>query len=604
MYLDWKSRPEDYYVIDIETDGLDPTVIHVMCWRNVKTNITGECVSYETIKQFFKDTQGSFYIGHNILKYDAPVLERLIGVHLPITSLIDTLVLSTLYSPSIEGGHSLDAWGERIGVSKINFSDWSCLSPEMIKYCHRDVELTTVLYRRLVSTLLRIRFSHQSIWIQHHLTVLIEEQRRNGFEFDGPRALTLYRELRQKEKELEQTIRKVFTPKRLHLATRRMYKKDGSFTAIYLKDRERYETVESSIPGEYEVYDTIEFNIGSPNQRVEKLLELGWEPEEFTDKGNPKPFDKGSLSPSLEEFLTDTPTPEVELIAKWMAFNGRANMINTWLENWDEVDGRIHGKLYVANTLRFRHQAPNTANIPAVRIGKDGGIQFGEKGFYTYESRDLWIARPGRVLVGTDAAGLELRVLAHYLNRPAFTEQVLEGDPHQYNADTVGITRPEAKTLLYSIMYGAQARKIAKTLKIGLKEATEVREAFLARLGIGDLITSAQTEQRLGRIELIDGSQVVCPSPHAALNYKFQGSGARIMALSSILAKRQIVKRKLDVLKVGDIHDEDQSDCRETHAEEFGQMRVWTIQEAGRLLKTNIPLDGTYKIGRTWAETH
>ena len=284
--------------------------------------------------------------------------------------------------------------------------------------------------------------------------------------------------------------------------------------------------------------------------------------------------------------------------------NGRANMVNTWLENWNESTNCIHGKLFVADTLRLRHQSPNTANIPAVRVDKERGVLYGDDGYFTYEARDLWTARPGRVLVGTDASGLELRMLAHFLNRDEFTRQVVEGDPHQYNADVVGITRPQAKTLIYAIMYGAAAPKIAKTLGVPLNEGKKIRELFLERLGLKELIDECKAEQKAGRIELVDGSWVICSSPHAALNYKLQGSGARVMALSACLADREVKRNQWDVLKVGDIHDEDQSDCDPDIAPDFGRMRVQSIRDAGKLLKLNVPLDGEAKIGKTWAETH
>src|SRR5690606_2403362 len=203
----------------------------------------------------------------------------------------------------------------------------------------------------------------------------------------------------------------------------------------------------------------------------------------------------------------------------------------------------------------------NTANIPAVRLDKDGNPILAEAGYYTYEARDLWTARPGRVLVGTDASGLELRMLAHYLNRPAFTKQVLEGDPHQYNADIVGITRPQAKTILYAIMYGAGDVKIARTLGLPVQtrtskgrtwqvspEGAKIKNMFLDRLGNGELIEQCQEEQSRGRIELVDGSQIVCPSTLGALNSKLQGSGARIMGLSTVLADREIKRVGWDVI--------------------------------------------------------
>lgn len=598
-----------------------------MCWKNVATGKTGECRSHQEINEFFKQVPtDSIFVGHNILKFDAPVLCRLTGAKLGVSNCIDSLVLSTLYSPSLVGGHSLDAWGERLGKPKIEFSDWSKLTEEMVTYCHQDVAITCELFQRLLKTLKRIEFSETSIWIQHRLTAIIHQQQKNGFYFDGPRALDFYRMLRSKEEELQDEIRRAFPPTRVEVAQRPMFRKDGQPTAIYLKDQGRYILDLDEQTGLYEAFEDVEFNLGSPKQRVEKLTDLGWTPREFTEKGNPKPFDKGQLSPSLEEFLETHDVPEVALIAKWMSVNGRANMVNTWLENWNEDTSCIHGRLFVADTLRFRHQAPNTANIPAVRVKevKDDAGNVVEKyplldedGYFTYEARDLWIARPGRVLVGTDAAGLELRMLAHYLNRPKFTEQVVEGDPHQYNADIVGVTRPQAKTLIYAIMYGAGDAKIGRTLGLPVltrrakgreweesPEGGEIKRMFLERLGIGDLIEQCKDEQQRGRVELVDGSKVVCPSPHAALNYKLQGSGTRVMGLGAINLERAIAKHRLDSLKVGDIHDEWQYDVAPDHAELHARESVQAIRDSGRQLRLNVPLDGAAKIGSTWAETH
>lgn len=617
MYLDWSAK--ECYTIDIEAESLTPSIIWVMCWQNVKTKETGQCIGHEQIKAFFEEKSGAYFVGHNILKFDAPVLARLCHAKLSVANCIDTLVLSQLYSPSISGGHSLDAWGARLGKPKIEFNDFSRLTDEMIEYCHQDVAITTELFLRLMKTLARIGFSELSIMIQHRITVIIDRQQRNGFYFDGPRAMEFYQQLRRREEELAEEIHRVFPPKLECLAGyKRAFKKDGSFNKQYLGHLETYERVELLDDGSYRVYGRTPFSIGSPKQRVEKLTELGWVPEEFTEAGGAKPFDKGKLSPSLERFLEDNDVPEVHLIARWMSVNGRGNMVNTWLENWNEEDSCIHGRLFVADTLRFRHQAPNTANIPAVRMDKAGLVLRGEEGYYTYEARDLWIARPGRILVGTDAAGLELRMLAHYLNRPEFTSAVVDGDPHQHNADTVGITRPQAKTLIYAIMYGAGDVKIARTLGLPViskrgrngevyetsPEGKKVKSLFLERLGIKELMDEAKEEQKNGRVSLVDGSQVICPSPHAALNYKLQGGGARVMAMGAILLEGSIRRLGLDSLKVGDIHDEWQYDVQPTDSNTHAEAAVQAIRDAGERLNLNVPLDGESKIGRTWAETH
>lgn len=609
MYLNWQDRPEDYYALDIETDSLEATRIWCTGWKNIKTDEKGMFFTRDDVRNFFNQTKGSKYVGHNLIKFDAPVLNRLYGTGLGPSNCIDTLVLSTLYNPSLEGGHSLGAWAERLGKKKLDHDDWSRLSQEMITYCHMDVEITAELFKGMTRVLKTIGFSEQSCEIQHKFTGILERQRKNGFWFNGPEAMAFYQKLRTREAELQEQIREVFPDEERLVRVGNVRTQSGSFTAIYQRDLERYRVVPvKGDPSKYEAFERIPFNIGSPKQRVEKLTALGWVADDKTPKGQPKLTEKSAL-----KFAETSGIPEVGLITKWMSVNGRANMINNWLDLWDEDTNCIHGSLFVANTLRLRHQRPNTANVPAVRLkeikdesGKviDTQVLYGEDGYYTYEARDLWTARPDRVLVGTDAAGLELRMLAHYLNRPDFTAQVLDGDPHQYNADTAGVTRPRAKTLLYAIQYGAQAGKVASIIEGSLAEGAAMRTQFLERLGLDEIMEQAIHEQETGRVWLVDGSGVVCPSPHAALNYKFQGGGARVMALGAIILDGYIRSDGLDSLKVGDIHDEWQFDVAPSDAKQHALRSVQAIREAGEALNFNLPLDGTAKIGKTWAETH
>ena len=149
-YLEYDDT---YWVIDIETDDLFATKIWCLCYLNVKTGEKGECTTLSSIREFFQRTSGGHYIAHNGLKFDGPTLNRLCGTDLGPHNIIDTLVLSTLYSPSLEGGHSLDSWGERIGEPKIHFNDWSRLTPEMIAYCHQDVLVTAKLFVKLIKTM-------------------------------------------------------------------------------------------------------------------------------------------------------------------------------------------------------------------------------------------------------------------------------------------------------------------------------------------------------------------------------------------------------------------------------------------------------------------
>jgi DNA polymerase-1 len=466
MYLDWIEVDKDYFVLDIETDSLSPTVIHCLCWMNLKTGETGDCTTIPSIKDFFERTKGSVYVGHNALKFDGPVLARLAEAPLSVSNLVDTLVLSTLYSPSIDGGHSLSAWGQRLGNEKDEHSDWSRFSPEMLSYCRQDVQVTAELFRRLTKTLSRIEFSEKSIWIEHRFVSLLDRQTKNGVHFNIEKAIELYSRISSREETLQDEIRRAFPPERVLVATRQMYTKSGDYTSIYLKDKDRF-IIDAGDDGVYRAYEDVDFSIGSPKQRVQKLLELGWEPEEFTPRtrrgggGNPKPFDKGKLAPSLERFLEEHDIPEVEMIARWMSLKGRTNMLNNWIEAFNHDTHCIHGDIWTADTLRRRHEKPNTANIPAVRLDKEGNILYNEDGYYTYEARDCWEARPKRVLVGTDAKSLEYRMLGHHVNNPELTNVILTSDVHVNTQKLAELdTKAKGKTLNFALIYGGQDPKI------------------------------------------------------------------------------------------------------------------------------------------------
>lgn len=603
---------ETYWAIDIEADSLDPTVIWCMCYENILTGETGDCIGHDEVRKFFEERPGHHFVGHNSIKFDAPVINRLAKAKLVVSRVVDTLILSMIYHPSLPGGHSLGAWGPRIGFEKLEFNEWHRFSQEMLVYCRRDVKITAELYRRMVKVLVKIGFSELTCYIQHHFTSILARQQKNGFYFDGPRALAFYQQLRKREEDLQDEIRQAFPADRVLVRERDVFTKSGSPAALYVRDQDVYEIELSADGRTYRAFKEVPFNIGSPKQRVEKLTALGWVADERTEKGFPKLSEKSAVA-----FAESSGIKEVALITKWMSVNGRANMVNTWLNEWNEDDSCIHGKLFVADTLRLRHQAPNTANIPAVRLDNEGKPLLSEAGYYTYEARDLWTARAGRVLVGTDAAGLELRMLAHYLNRPDFTEGVVNGDPHQTNADIVGITRPQAKTLIYAVCYGAGDVKIARTLGLPVftrmvrgklveysPEGKKIKDLFLDRLGLRELIEECENEQQKGRVWLVDGAGVICPSPHAALNYKLQGGGARVMALASVLLEREIRQKGLSSLLVGSIHDEWQYDVEPGDAEEHGRIAVQAIRDAGKELNLNVPMDGTSKIGRTWSETH
>lgn len=635
--VDWSKL----WAIDVEGDPIPSTKIYLMCCINAATNEKIALRDYDEIYDWIEDRleEGCQFVAHNGIGYDFPTLNRIIGTNIGINRVIDTNVMSQLFNPGIKPPpemktkpHSLKAWGYRIKFKKIDFDDFtSGWSPEMEKYCFRDAEICLRVYKKLAPRMKDKGFKETGLEIEHRAWSMIQKQRNAGFYFNLEEAHHLYNKLRQMEKDIESEVDKFWPPERLMVFRgAKARKADGSFTANYKRHVELYPQVIESNDGGYLCFDDVRFAIGSPNQRREKLVELGWEPREWTDSGlerlkrdpSPltdeekrqyaKPTDKGQLVPSLQEFVDKTGNEQVKLIAKWMDINARANMINTWIVACDDKTHCIHGTLYLANTLRYKHSSPNTANIPAVRTAKDSeGNEHplhGEQGAFTYEARDLWTCRPGpRKLVGVDAKGIQLRVLAHYLNNPSFTEALLNGDPHSYNQEIGGFaSRPIAKTFIYAFLLGAGDAKVGEITGGTTRDGKRTKERFIGNFpGLQRLLGNLEQQvERTGRIVLCDGTPVVVSEMHARLGYLLQGDESRIMKKAMDIVFRKVAREKLDVIKVGDIHDEWQNDVHEDHVERFIEICEESFAEAGEFFNYNIPIACDAKVGKTWAETH
>jgi DNA polymerase-1 len=613
MYL---TPTDKHWVVDIEADGLDPTRVWVLVAWNAVTKEERVCETYEEIRRFIEDTRGCSFVFHNGISFDVPVLNRLVGARIPLSATVDTFILSSIYSPSIAGGHSLAAWGDRLGFKKQEHDEWDKYSPEMLVRCRSDVEITWNLFTRLTKRMRDIGFTERSAELRHKGWNIIRKQRKNGFFFNYEQAHKLFIELREKERQLKERIYERFPPTLQRVASyAKSRKADGSDNAQYLRHCQQFADVVRAGDGSYECFDFVEFNLGSPKQRIEKLLDLGWEPREFTEpsktfpQGQPKPTDNGRLSPSLQQFADNSGIEEVELIAKWMFVNWLANQVNTWMEAYNEHTQCIHGNLWFANTLRYRSDHPNTQNIPSVRVDDNDNPLKGEEGWWTYEARDLWQTRDPntRRLVGVDAKGIQLRILAHYLDDEGLKEACLSGDPHTANAKRMGLpSKRVAKTITYATMMGAGIPRIASEAGISEAEAKEVREVFFRQVpGLRPLIARLQKELRqTGRITLCDGSKILVSSPHMVIPYLLQGDESCIMTQAAIYVDEKVRARTLDVLKVGDIHDEWQSDVRQTHVDEYMGVCRESFERAGTSFNYNIPIECDAKEGLTWAETH
>jgi DNA polymerase-1 len=616
LYL---TPSDKHWAIDIETDSLDATVIWVACVHNIVTKEERTLIGHDAIRDFIRNRPDCYWVAHNGIEFDVPTVNRLLQLEVPVTKIVDTFVLSMLYHPTLPGGHSLAEWAKRVGMEKIEFDDFSAYSEDMARYCLQDARICAETFRRLAARMRQVGFTEVGCSIEHRAWQIIRQQRRNGFAFDVKRAGRLFAEIRAKQEELKDKIYERFPPVLSCIREYgHAYKRDGTFTANYQKHLARFPKLELTGDGGYRVYDWVEFNLGSPAQRVEKLTALGWVPREFTpitDKGgggNPKATENGELVPSLKEFAEESGIEEVRLIAQWMALQGRANAVGNWIDLYNEKTGCIHGNLWLASSLRYRHDNPNTANIPSVRVDDNEQPIRGLEGYYTYEARDLWTHRPGnRKLVGVDGKAMQMRNLAHWLNDEKFTEAVLASDPHSVNRDNWGLSpdkagRSLAKTLYYAIVMGAGDARIASEAKISLTEAKAAKKLVFDKApGFPKLLNTLKEEWRkTGRITLIDGSKVVCKYDYTVIPYLLQGDESRIMKLAAIYIQQGIEKENLDVLKVGDIHDEHQYDCYVPHIDRFIELCRECFKRAGEFFKYRVPMDCDAKVGETWAETH
>jgi DNA polymerase-1 len=575
-------------------------------------------VGHDAIKRFFDELKGQevYFVGHNIISYDAVHTRRLAGGFADTTNSVDSLVLSYLYDPALPGGHSLEDWGERLKDPKGDFNDWSKYSEEMDKYCQQDVKLGKKVAKALWQRMIRMGFSELSCEIEHQIREVVDEQQRNGWYFDIPGAQALSSKLRAEQAGLEGPIRELFPPRLVDVQTyNRRVRKDGGEYASFLRHIEQYPELRHNVDGTYTCLDWSEFNIGSPKQRLERLLELGWEPVTFNEptenmrkagikQGSPKVDEE-----SLIAYAELSGRPAVQAIADWIVLQGRASMIDGWLNNVNYEDSCMHGRILTcgASTRRMIHRNPNTANIPKAK----------KKVKYGIESRSLWRARPGRTEVGADASGLEMRMFAQYLDNPEATKLFTEGDPHIVNTRNLGLPDEyrdlTVKNGFYAYLYGAGDPKLGRTLKPELagreagaygKWAREVLEKGTP--GLSGLVASIDDEFRHmgGVLKTIDGGYVRCHSSSASLNYKLQSAGAIVMKKAAIILRDTIRSRGLDAMMVGNIHDEFQLDVSLEDRDEVGNEAVRSIVLAGEALGFHVPLNGEWKFGDNWAACH
>lgn len=639
---------------DVEADGLlnDMTKIHCIEVEDVDT---GEEYSFgpdNIMEGLHLLAQADWLIGHNILAYDLYAIQEILPTWTPKPGCIlyDTFIGSQLGWPDMKradkeaisrhrkhgkeydfpnaliGRHSLKAWGFRLGLLKGSFNEtegaFDHWTPELQVYCKNDNKLTVKLFWLQQGK----PISKQAMTNELKFAQIIAKQQIHGFYFDLQAAEKLVAELRAECYSLRQELREVFPDR---------YVSTGSFTP----KRTNYQTIsvrdgDGNIVGKTKVLygegctftklALQSFNPNSDQQIIDRLTkEFHWVPIEFTESGNPSVTD---------EVLSDLPWPEVKPLAKYKLCQKRISQISDGDFGWIRrtVNGRIHGSMLTNGTVtgRCSHYAPNLAQVPACHHP------------YGPECRAMFLADPGWVMVGVDADGLELRMLGHYLAKydgGAFLKAVLEGDKknqtdvHSRNLAAMKKAGPwfdnmpfdeardVAKRFMYALIYGGGNKKLGLIVGGTAKDGARLREAFMSGItGFKELCASI--EQRLeetgGWITGLDGRRLYARSAHSALNLLLQSAGALIVKLATILAHDKlnnkwpwegppkVLYKPLHWAQVNHVHDEIQYVCRPEIAEELKSIVIESLKEAGEIFNMRVPIAGTGKIGKTWADTH
>ena len=540
--------------LDLEANGLTPDTIWCVVTRENGTNVVH--TTPDTLSDALRGSVS--VVGHNLIGYDMPVLERLWGITVAPERVLDTLVLSRLYEPSKSGGHSLRNWGECLGFPKGDHTDWSQLSQEMIDYCIRDVEVTEAVHQNLMQNM--TCFSPNCIELEHKVQASVQQQEINGWTLDQPLARDLCATFKERMNEIEEELQQKFPP----IVHERWSEKTGK----KLKDK-------------VEV-----FNVGSRQQIAKRLSSLGVRFDKVTEKGNP----------IVDEAVLETiDLPEAKVVSEYLMLQKRYAQVNSWLEHVKE-DGRVHGRVISngAVTGRMTHQSPNMAQVPASHSP------------YGHECRSCWTVPEGKKLVGFDASGLELRMLAHYMKDEDYTNEIINGDIHTANQRLAGLeSRNQAKTFIYALLYGAGDEKLGSVAGGGREAGKQLRESFLNNLpsfaALKDRVSEAAGR---GYLIGLDGRKLGVRSEHSALNTLLQAAGAIVMKKALVILDDYAKLWKLDYKIIGNIHDEVQSEVAEKDAEKFGWLAVECLKAAGLEFNLRCPLDGEYKVGTTWADTH
>jgi DNA polymerase-1 len=605
-------------VWDIEGNGLLPelTDIWMLVCRDADTD---EEFIFTDYNEEYPDLQEGLefmnsaksLIGHNIIGYDIPALKQVLGWEIKGPTIVDTLIMSRVLDYQRFGGrHALAKFGEHFKVPKPKHEDWSQYSEDMLHRCREDVRINKLTYDLLVKEMRVISAKKpvikRSLRDEHDVAQFCMDAEIRGWLFDKPRALSLLEEMEEEMGKIELAI-----GPRLSLKIRKLdsgpkeikFNKNGFYpknVADYFGVSQESALMERMVDGDYSRIAVMQPEMGNLDFVKEFLYGEGWKPLEFNYKRLKNgQFIKGSpklCSPSL------APLGEVgKLVDTYYATRSRHSILTGWLAALDD-NGRLHGSCFTIGTPTARARHGIIVNVPSPNAS------------WGKQMRGLFITEPGRKIVGSDSSGNQMRALCHYLGNEDFTNEVINGDVHQRNADILGVSRPKAKPFLYAFLFGGGAGKLGLILsgKRDNKLGSAMKSKFIAGTpGLGALTAKVESvlartsgdNAKLGYIPAIDGRRIYTDSDHKALNYLLQSCEAVTCKAAVAYMMKKFKEENLDVKPLIFYHDEVQLDVAEEDAKRAAEIAAEAFREAPKQFGVNI-MDGKSQIGDNWFDTH
>ena len=610
-------------VFDIETDGLNPSKIHCLSYTSdgIEHNTLTD---YEDMRQLLSNQKG--LIGHNIVRYDVPVLERILGIKIR-SRLYDTLPMSWVMNYD-RGKHGLDGFGEDFGIPKPVITDWSEQPVEVyVHRCEEDIKINWKLWQNLLKRFMFVYKDKKNLdkffgYLSFKMNCAYAAE-HVGWKLDVDLAESSIDKLKEQQNHKVKELREVMPMRKVMSVKTKpkvCIKKDGSVSAH--GQRWYNLLVQNGLPKDYEGDVTVvkgveDSNPNSPEQVKDWLFGLGWEPctykfdknkETGEEKKIPQVRKNGELTRSVQILIDDNPA--VGVLDGLTVIQHRLGILHGFIQCQDNgyLKAGVKG---LTNTLRFKHVKP-LVNLPGV--DKPWGK----------EIRGCLIAPEGYTLCGADMTSLEDTTKRHYMKPydPDYVEEMSqEGfDPHLDLAKHAGAVtqdqidkhnsgesslkslRKNYKVVNYSATYGVGAAKLSRETGMSVSEASALLDAYWERNWAVKQFAEDQ------RIRKIDGEMwVQNPVSKFWHNLRYEKDAFSTINQSTgayCFDKWVALYRTKRGNIIGQFHDESINLVKKGDESEHTKTLVWAIEKLNEELKLNVDLGIDVQYGQRYSEIH